>query len=271
MIKGSPFECHAFNPEDVYILDVPAQDSHPPGKVIQFKVDRRRAGLADLEVVVTSPVGEALPVEIKALNDEQGVDLVEFRPEVTGLYKFVVHYGGDQVPDSPVSFMVREPVGGSRFEGGNVDVRAFGQGLQKGQINAPASFEIERPNTDELPEIEIIHRETGQRLRCSITRTAPNAMKVTYLPEEPGVFLVRLLDNQGQVMEYPVNICDPSAVRIIGGCDPKTGDFSPRLSPGEEAIVSLYVGEAGPGKVEAELTHPTQGKTKVDVATNRDR
>ena len=140
LIRGAPFECHAFNPDDVYIVDVPAQDGHPPGKVIRFKVDRRRAGLADLEVVVTSPVGEALPVEVKALTAEAGVDLVEFRPDVSGQYKFVVHYGGDLVPDSPVSFTVREPAmaaAAAQAAAGNdanVDMRAFGQGLQKGQV-----------------------------------------------------------------------------------------------------------------------------------------
>ncbi len=36
------------------------------------KVDRRQAGQSDLDVIVTSPLGEALPVEVKALNQVQG-------------------------------------------------------------------------------------------------------------------------------------------------------------------------------------------------------
>ena len=135
-IRGAPFECNSYNPDDVYLLDIPAQDCHPPGKPIQFKVDRRLAGLAELEVIVTSPLGEDLPVEVKGMTEERGVDLIEFRPDVRGKYKFVIRYGGEAVPDSPVTFMVKEPDSNAA----DVDIRAFGQGLQKGQVRKQRIF-----------------------------------------------------------------------------------------------------------------------------------
>ncbi len=53
------------------------------------------------------------------------VDLVEFLPEAEGKYQFVIRYGGEEIADSPVSFVVAEP-----------DVRAFGMGLQRAQVSS---------------------------------------------------------------------------------------------------------------------------------------
>ena len=135
-IRGSPFECQSFSADEVYLLDYvpPIESPHcNPGTPIQFKVDRAKAGIADLDVIVTSPVGEALPIEVKGLNDQVGIDLIEFRPDVAGTYKFVIRYGGVQVPESPVTFSVkeREP----EPPAGTTDIRAFGQGLQKGVVS----------------------------------------------------------------------------------------------------------------------------------------
>jgi hypothetical protein len=94
------------------------------------QVDRRTAGLAELDVTVTSPVGDALPIDLKGLHGETGIDLVEFRPDVAGVYKFVIRYGGEQIPESPISFSVKE----SDSSATALDLRAFGQGLQKGQV-----------------------------------------------------------------------------------------------------------------------------------------
>lgn len=85
-IRGSPFVCQSFAPDEMYVVDSPrdTRASYYSGKPAQFKLDRRNAGLAELDLLVTSPVGNDLPVEVKGLHDERGVDLVEFKPEVGG-------------------------------------------------------------------------------------------------------------------------------------------------------------------------------------------
>ena len=61
---------------------------HRPGRPVRFRVDRRTAGLSELDVIVTSPQGDALPVEVKGMTgDDEGVDLVEFLPDVQGRYR----------------------------------------------------------------------------------------------------------------------------------------------------------------------------------------
>lgn len=134
LIHGSPFMCHSFSPEEVFISDTQMpKEGYLPGKPIQFKVDRRHAGLSDLEVVVTSPLGEDLPVEVKGLTGEESVDLVEFRPDVTGRYKFVIRYGGIEVPQSPISFVVKEE-DLEREKKSRQGMRFVGAGLQKAEV-----------------------------------------------------------------------------------------------------------------------------------------
>ena len=58
---------------------------------------------------------------------------------------------------------------------------------------------------------------------------------------------------------------DPSAVRVTRGH--AGDDFDPPLAVGEEAVVSLYTGSAGPGKIEAEwVAREGQERRKAEVA-----
>ena len=53
-------------------------------------MDRTRAGIAELDVTVIYPVGDAYPIDIKSLNGKNGIELVEFTPDVAGLYKLII-------------------------------------------------------------------------------------------------------------------------------------------------------------------------------------
>ena len=254
------------------------------------QVDRTRAGIAELDVTVISPVGDALPIDIKSLNGENGVELVEFRPDVAGLYKFVILYGGQQIPESPISFPVkdsdRRSVGGDDVEStgpSNLHLRAFGQGLQKGQVGLPCTFEVEQSNGEPLPEVIVLHpnstivdakveETTGSRGDAvPVGGASISSVKVVYVPDCTGIFLVHLRQHNGETLEYPVTICSPNSIKITRGFDLSTGCFSPKLAKGEDTVVGLYIGDAGPGKVEAELRPPSGGKVKTDVVSNQDK
>jgi hypothetical protein len=123
--------------DEVYLLDVPRSLSQVSGADVRFKVDRRRAGTAELDVIVTSPEGDDLPVDVKGLNGEEGMDLVEFTPTMAGKYRFVIRYGGVDVPDSPITFQVKDPDAAQPVQQQQLqhgELRAFGQGLQKAQV-----------------------------------------------------------------------------------------------------------------------------------------
>jgi hypothetical protein len=77
------------------------------------------------------------------------------------------------------------------------------------------------------------------------------------MPDGTGIYLVHLRQFSGETLEYPVSVCAPKSIKIVRGFNLDTADFSPAFSKGEEAVVVLFIGEAGPGKLEAELTHPS--------------
>ena len=253
-------------------------------------MDRVRAGIAELEVTVISPVGDTLPIDIKSLNGEAGVELVEFKPDVAGLYKFVIHYGGEQIPESPISFSVKDPdrmsPGGDGLESIRTStrlLRAFGQGLQKGQVGSPCTFEVEQSNGEPLPEVVILHPDSSildakveetTSLRggeVAVRGTLTTSVRVTYVPDCTGTFLVHLRQHNGETLEYPVIICSPKSIKITCGFDLSTGCFSPELIKGVDTVVGLYIGDAGPGKLEAELRPPSGGKVKTDVVSTQDK
>ena len=80
-------------------------------------------------------LGGELPLEIKRIAKDREVDLVEFAPEAAGNYKFVILYGGEQVPGSPVNFMVEDRRSN--------ELRVYGEGLSSGQIHEEIIFFIE--------------------------------------------------------------------------------------------------------------------------------
>lgn len=59
---------------------------------LQFlAVIKADAGMADLDVVATSPLGQELPLQVTPLND--GAEMVEFSPSVPGTYMINITYG----------------------------------------------------------------------------------------------------------------------------------------------------------------------------------
>jgi filamin len=61
-------------------------------------VQRREAGFAELDVTVTSPLGQDLPLEVKSCGNEKDCDLIEFCPSLPGNYRFKMTYGGEEIP-----------------------------------------------------------------------------------------------------------------------------------------------------------------------------
>jgi len=171
-------------------------------------VDKRGGGQSDLEVTVTSSSGEALPVEVRGLTGEEGVDLIEFRPDVPGKYKFSLRYGGEPIPESPLYFNVADgdaiaaADNGSNGADPRQELRVFGMGLQRAQLHAVASFEMEYSDAslavDRLPDVTIADPR-GKAVKSSLSRSGPAGMVVKYTPLRIGNHLIRLHFYSGQV------------------------------------------------------------------------
>jgi hypothetical protein len=50
-----------------------------------------------LDVTVTSPLGQDLPLEVKSYGNERDCDLIEFCPSLPGNYRFKMTYGGEEI------------------------------------------------------------------------------------------------------------------------------------------------------------------------------
>ena len=71
----------------------------PPGTV-----QSESAGVAEIEVTVLSPTGQNVPVKLTQQDDYE--HSIEFVPQAAGHYKATVMYGGEAVPNSPITFAV---------------------------------------------------------------------------------------------------------------------------------------------------------------------
>ncbi|XP_068086528.1 filamin-A isoform X1 [Anabrus simplex] len=96
-LRGSPYYCQVYDSSKVKVADVGSKTVCVNEK-IAFKLLRRDAGFAELDVTVTSPLGQDLPLEVKSWADDKDTDLIEFCPSVPGNYRFNITYGGSQVP-----------------------------------------------------------------------------------------------------------------------------------------------------------------------------
>lgn len=183
-----------------------------------------------MDVIVTSPLGDALPVEVKGMTDEDAIDLVEFRPDAPGKYKFAIRYGGEQIPESPVTFAVQDDEEEEMSSGvGQEDVRhelrVFGQGLQRAQFGAVASFEMEYVHAlahrPDFPDVDIF-RPDGSSLQSSVGRAggAGGGMLVTYTPDSVGLHVIKLRFPNGHTMDYPTAVTDIRAIKLARGFDP---------------------------------------------------
>ena len=89
------------------------------GEPVQFRLDRRNAGYAELNVVAISPSGQDLPIEVAGVPGGEE-DLIEFRPSVAGRYKLILTHGGQEVPGSPLVYTVHEGKNPTEVSGAGV-------------------------------------------------------------------------------------------------------------------------------------------------------
>lgn len=105
-IRGSPFKVNITdsNPSACGIVDVP-EKSYLNEEVV-LKIDASNAGMGDLNILATVPVGGRTAFHHSENGD--GIYAIRFTPIVLGRYKIEVQWGDVTIPGSPIFINVFE-------------------------------------------------------------------------------------------------------------------------------------------------------------------
>ncbi len=249
-IVGSPFTCLSYDPARVRVVGLPKKDRvNWVDEPISFRVERTEAGFAELDVTVTSPLGGELPLEIKRISKDREIDLVEFVPEAAGNYKFVILYGGEQVPGSPINFSVEDRRAN--------ELRVYGEGLSSGQIHEEIIFFIEGKQLEGDPVVRI--RGVNSAPKAMLQREKNGTYVVSFIPNEVGVLDIKVAARSsltGQPLErsFQAKISNAKAVIPVGGWSRLLDEQNfAQFMPGEETMLELDVSKAGPGQLQSEV------------------
>ncbi|XP_017765388.1 PREDICTED: filamin-A isoform X1 [Eufriesea mexicana] len=233
-VLGSPFFCQAFDVTKVKLQELGPMTVSVHDH-IAFKIIKADAGMADLDVVATSPLGQELPLQVTPLND--GAEMVEFSPSVPGTYMINITYGGCPIPDSPLVCTV-DATG---------QARAKGEGLLSGHVDKTAHFIV--TGTRCPPAVQVDGPDSVSKAIIEAGAN-PGTWNISYVPTEIGVFDIRVVSAGQQLPGSPWHpkIIDTRNLRVIGGW-PAVCDDVGRLKLHPSNKISFDTAEAGPGEL----------------------
>lgn len=104
-IPGSPFQMKVkpkVEPNKVKLSGPGVSNKGVPASIpVEFTIDAKEAGQAEPEVVIKRPDGK--PCKAKIVNNNDGTYKATYVPDDVGPYKVSVKYGGQEVPNSPIT------------------------------------------------------------------------------------------------------------------------------------------------------------------------
>ncbi|XP_076753150.1 filamin-type immunoglobulin domains fbug isoform X1 [Xylocopa sonorina] len=237
-VLGSPFFCQAFDVSKVRLQELGPMTVSVHDH-IAFKIIKTDAGMADLDVVATSPLGQELPLQVTPLND--GAEMVEFSPSVPGTYMINITYGGCSIPGSPLMCTVDA----------SGQARAKGEGLLSGHVDKTAHFIV--TGTRSPPAVQVDGPDSVSKAIIEAGAN-PGTWNVSYVPTEVGVFDIRVVSAGQQLPGSPWHpkIIDTRNLRVIGGWSAVCDDLG-RLKLHPSNKISFDTAEAGPGELTGKI------------------
>lgn len=134
----------------------------------------KNAGSADLETIVTNPIGHQIPVQ-QTINDDNNQHIT-FVPTLAGLYQVAITYGGIPVKGSPLA-LAAGPMGPTP------PPRAVGKGLELAQVGERTSFTV---SSVIQPRVQIEAAEGS--IDPHIQSPKPGEYIVSYTPQWVGTY-----------------------------------------------------------------------------------
>uniref|UniRef100_A0A3Q3B3P4 Filamin B n=1 Tax=Kryptolebias marmoratus TaxID=37003 RepID=A0A3Q3B3P4_KRYMA len=286
-ISKSPFTVGVAAPLDLSKIVVDNLDGRAEvNEEQQFEVNTKGAGgQGHLEVEVLSPSRRAVPCEVEPQPGEAGVTSVRYTPTEEGQHAVSVSYDGHPIPGSPFPVEAQLPPDPSK-------VKAFGAGLKGGLVGNPAEFTIDTKGAGTGGLGLTVEGPTEAKIECS--DNGDGTCSVSYLPTEPGDYLVNILFENVHVPGSPFKAdiqmpFDPSKVVASGSglkrakvraergaldksktevVDNKDGTYTVTYVPLTAGLYTLmlkYEGEAVPGFPAKVTVDPAVDTSRVKV------
>uniref|UniRef100_A0A669B024 Filamin B n=1 Tax=Oreochromis niloticus TaxID=8128 RepID=A0A669B024_ORENI len=257
-IAKSPFTVGVAAPLDLSKVTVDNMDGSKLTSS-SFMVDTKGAGgQGHLVVELLSPSQQAVPCKVEPQPGKADVSLVRYTPTEEGVHAVNVSYDGHPIPGSPFPVEAHLPPDPSK-------VKAFGPGLKGGLVGNPAEFTIDTKGAGTGGLGLTVEGPTEAKIECS--DNGDGTCSVSYLPTEPGDYLVNILFENVHIPGSPFRAdiqmpFDPSKV-VASGSGLK------RAKVGETSVVNVDCSQAGPGELslEAALDSPP---TKTEIVDNKD-
>ncbi|XP_039529536.1 filamin-B isoform X2 [Pimephales promelas] len=257
-ISKSPFAVGVAAPLDLDKIKVDGLENRVQvGEDQEFAIGTSGAGgQGKLEVKITSPSGKSVPCVVEP---GKAASLVKYIPKEEGVYVVEVVYDGNPVPGSPFQVEAMLPPDPSK-------VKAFGPGLKGGLVANPAEFTIDTKGAGTGGLGLTVEGPTEAKIECS--DNGDGTCSVSYLPTEPGEYLVNILFEDVHIpgspfhadIQYPF---DPTRV-VASGSGLKRGKV------GEISVLNVDCTEAGPGQLTLEAESDSGAKAKTEVLDNKD-
>ncbi|KAA0707536.1 Filamin-B [Triplophysa tibetana] len=259
-ISKSPFAVGVAAPLDLSKIQVDGMESRVQvGQDQEFVIGTRGAGgQGKLEVKIASPSGKSVPCVVEPQTGKEA-NLVKYIPKEEGVYVIEVVYDGNPVPGSPFTVEAMLPPDPSK-------VKAFGPGLKGGLVGKPAEFAIDTKGAGTGGLGLTVEGPTEAKIECS--DNGDGTCSVSYLPTEPGEYLVNILFEDVHIpgspfhaeVQYPF---DPTKVEA-------SGSGLKRGKVGEISVVNVDCSKAGPGQLTMDAESDSGAKAKAEVLDNKD-
>uniref|UniRef100_A0A2I3H8K0 Filamin C n=1 Tax=Nomascus leucogenys TaxID=61853 RepID=A0A2I3H8K0_NOMLE len=251
-ITRSPFPVHVSEACNPNACRASGRGLQPKGvrvkEVADFKVFTKSAGSGELKVTVKGPKGTEEPVKVREAGD--GVFECEYYPVVPGKYVVTITWGGYAIPRSPFEVQVSP-------EAGVQKVRAWGPGLETGQVGKSADFVVEAIGTEVGTLGFSIEGPSQAKIECD--DKGDGSCDVRYWPTEPGEYAVHVICDDEDIRDSPFIAhilpappdCFPDKVKAFGpGLEPtgcivdKPAEFTIDARAAGKGDLKLYAQDA---------------------------
>ncbi|XP_055869095.1 filamin-C-like isoform X3 [Biomphalaria glabrata] len=202
-VRGSPYKVDIIDTSRVTVTGE-GLSLVPVNTPAVFTIHTNGAGGGNVDVDISGPNGQIVPVAIARLPDGKGIN-VEYVPREIGIYTIRTEISGMPIKGSP--FSVRT------FDPNLVKLVKIKQGI----VGVPCKFNVDASEAgDGTLEITVSHN--GQNIPNNALAIGKNRYECSFIGHQPGTYKVNVLYNNLHVngSPYNVNIVDVGGIRLLG-------------------------------------------------------